>query len=367
MTASDSLPAADHRDGPVCATDLAPDLMHIILFGPGTGEGIVIVLPDGSVGVVDGVCGDQLTTLLDELKVSKAGGKQLLFACLTHPHSDHYAGFAALVRDRRPTHLWWAGDEELRFFEAFCAVMKHREGESPRHAGAAPPKWMGIDAVRVAIEDSFKNERPGTRHRVLSDRKRLLVHAGVVFESILPTTSEKLQALRELIARGSRESASRDGEKVNDLSGALLLSWAGKQILLGGDCNAGSEEQHHGWAGHGETIGQVQILKAPHHGSETAWHEASYKEWKPAVVLLTPFQRAGVHQPPKPEEIDQLRPYCPRMFMSTPKDWQLSKLAAEGFEDARVPLTASSGVIRVSVDASGTIKQIALHGAAHEI
>lgn len=274
------------------AADLRPGELHLVVFGPGSSEGIVVVLPDGDVGVVDGVGGDVIPMLLDELGIatmpatkapltSATGAKRLLFACLTHPHKDHYPGFAELIGTRQPQNLWWAGDEELAFFRAWCRAMKLIEGKRS-HAGPKPPGWREVEDIQLAIENSF-TRRPATRHRVLADRKRLLSVGEVSIDSVLPTTSEKREALKRLVGIDDLETAHRNSEAVNDLSGALIVKWGTTQLLLGGDCNTGSESDHGGWAGHGETLGEVQVVKVPHHGSHSSWHPESWADWKPAI------------------------------------------------------------------------------------
>lgn len=352
----------------VGAKHLTPGELHIIVFGPGMGEGIVVVLPTGEVGVVDGVGGDAIPVLLDDLGVlqnptRENDEKRLLFACLTHPHKDHYPGFADLVRTRRPRHLWWAGDEELSFFRAWCAVMRKVEGKKSAAAGAKPLASREIEEVQQAIEDSF-NRRPHTRHRVLADRKRLLFHGDVLFESVLPTTSEKREALRRLIAIKNLADAKRSGHSVNDLSGALIIKWGHAQILLGGDCNVGSEDEHLGWAGHGEEVHSMQVVKVPHHGSSSSWHKESWENWRPQIAILTPYQTRGLRQPPTPADITRMKQSCEKLFMSSPKEWQLPD---EGFDAATNAPVECSASVRVSMNKDGNVTKMSLHGAALEL
>ena len=88
------------------AEHLPKGTLSIAVFGPGKGEAIVVRLPDGSVGVVDGCRepkdtetgrGDPVRELLDRIKCP-----ELAFVCLTHPHDDHYAGLGRLL-ERVPT------------------------------------------------------------------------------------------------------------------------------------------------------------------------------------------------------------------------------------------------------------------------
>ena len=67
------------------------------------GEGIIIKLPDNSYAVVDccrrGPAGS-INPMVEFLE--RRGVKELEFACLTHPHEDHYVGLLDVLQFARP-------------------------------------------------------------------------------------------------------------------------------------------------------------------------------------------------------------------------------------------------------------------------
>jgi glyoxylase-like metal-dependent hydrolase (beta-lactamase superfamily II) len=114
-----SVPAPEYVDE-ILPAHLPQGALSIAVFGPGRGEAIVVRLPDGSIGVVDGCReptggakdgrGDPVRELLR--RIEKAGPVptpfRLAFVCLTHPHDDHYPGLGRLLEayERRVDHVW---------------------------------------------------------------------------------------------------------------------------------------------------------------------------------------------------------------------------------------------------------------------
>lgn len=337
---------------------LDPARLHVLVFGPSTGEAVIVVLPQQAgdaaprLGVVDGVPGGVVGRWI----AARLGGERLLFACLTHPHADHYKGFAELLRLHPPEHLWWSGDEEGRFFKAWAELLR----TSAARAGT-PPRAGSIEELRAVLDASLKERRTQTRHRTLADRKRLLSHGGVEIDGLLPTTSEKYDKLQQIVV--AAESADRDGEVVNDLSGAITLRWGGTRVLLGGDCNAGEAETHRGWAGHGERLKPFTLVKVPHHGSDTAHHDDSVSTWGRPVGVLTPYQRGNEKQPPKPEHLEWWGARLSHLFMTTPKD-HMRRRAAEPDAFARAEPRGAHNVVMATMSDGGEVDEIVLFGEA---
>lgn len=338
------------------------NLLHIVVFGPGTGEAIVVVFPTvpghdvPRIGVVDGAPGGVVSRWIGK----QLNGQRLLFACLTHPHADHYAGFAKLVTDHPPEHLWWAGDEENRFFEAWamrCAVQVERPGPET--------KASQLEKLRMVLDDSLRNKRSETRHRTLADRKRLLAHGPVEVDGLLPTTAEKHDKIVEMVE--CKDKKSRNGEFVNDLSGAITIRWGDTRVLLGGDCNAGSEEDHCGWKGHGEALKKFTLVKVPHHGSDKSYRNEAAKEMAESIGIVTPFHLTTDSQPPTADQLQWWCRHLTRLFITTPKE-KLSKLNGNDltFHKTKARSDPESAIV-ASLDDLGNVIRIYLFGKAQEV
>src|SRR5690606_8924893 len=91
--------------------------LSLLGFGPGHGEAMVLILPDGSLGVVDGCreptdadpngVGDPVRAFVGAW-LAAAPRRRIRFVALTHPHADHYAGLGRLIEahDEEIDKLW---------------------------------------------------------------------------------------------------------------------------------------------------------------------------------------------------------------------------------------------------------------------
>jgi beta-lactamase superfamily II metal-dependent hydrolase len=78
----------------------------------GHGDSLIVQLPNGSNGVIDYNRCKERTDLLRFL-TDKLGVSELLFVCLTHPHSDHLSGLEKLLKyyeaqGRRVKEFWYS-------------------------------------------------------------------------------------------------------------------------------------------------------------------------------------------------------------------------------------------------------------------
>lgn len=379
----------NHRLDEVDPDALTLGRLHIVVVGPGSGEAIVVILPDGCVGVVDGCRqpkNDPVHRLLDAL-VKSGRMKRLSFAALTHPHDDHYRGFPSILDRFDPEHVWWAGDEEGKYFQV---AMEHRkEVEGASNVGL-PRKGSLLEEVVAAIENRWQRV-PSVRLQALSDRKRLLDYgegdARVRIDGLLPTSAEKRRMLKDLFER------VRAGKKVlrddpNEISGALLIRWGGASVLLAGDCHTGSEDSHCGLAGMYSQVGKIGVIKVPHHGSETSWYPKLWGRMSPAIGIITPFHGNTESQPPKVPELVEMLKTGTQLFVTRPKEHFTRsaeiKVESVGVAPVRVvarqagydnafskprpkPLEETAGMIHVVLNAAGEVEEVNLHGPAREI
>lgn len=379
--------------------DLPDDYLHVVVFGPGHGEAVLVRTADGRVGVVDGCGGAPVATrrgspifgLLDAL-----GEKRLLFACLTHPHRDHFGGFAEMIKKHLPEHLWWSGTEERRFFLSYIEYLKNVGRSTPVSASTAPLAEDLRGVVDAIGQLTGKLPRGAVRPRPknLSDLKRVLTHRSkdridVWIDSILPSSTGVLAAENDALKAATGGSVAAQGIDPNRISAALLITWGTTRVLLGGDALRGSVKSQEGWDGLELPLEKIHLLKVPHHASVGAYSDARWAEMQPDLAIVTCVQEASNRQPPRADMLQKLlqKGSCVALtsrptwwsterhpLTSQPTPWHPSPATAPSGNPAlpvgATPASAANdheNAVVVRLDDKGTIVQVQLHGAAREL
>lgn len=387
------------RSGAVEPADLPDNYLHVVVFGPGHGEAVLVRMPDGRVGVVDGCGGAPAATrrgspifdLLDSL-----GEKRLLFACLTHPHRDHFGGFAELIKKHVPEHLWWSGTQERRFFLSYIDYLKNVGRSTPVSASTAPlaEDLRGVVDAIGQLTDKLPRGAQRPRAKNLSDRKQILTYrmngrVDVCIDSILPSSTGVLAAEKDALKAATGASTAARGIDPNRISAALLITWGTTRVLLGGDALRGSVEGHEGWDGLELPLEKIHVLKVPHHASVGAHSDARWAEMQPDLAIVTCVQEAARRQPPRADMLQKLlqKGSCVALtsrptwwsterhqLKSQPTPWGPSPAAAgpgnPALPGGAKPASAANdheNAVVVRLDDKGTIVQVQLHGAAREL
>lgn len=339
------------------AGDLDLGVLWVVVFGPGHGEAIVVRLPDGGVGVVDG-CHEPLgehsegcpvTRLLRSLNVST-----LLFACLTHPHADHYRGFARLLEEfegktRHVWHVFGLTPQERKALVG-CARRHFRTRGRTKSPDDAEPQKM--DRVIERIVGSGKWKKPAYRRELFVDRSLIQDTVnGSPFDVTAwgPTDADVLDARMRYLGQKARGARYEKNDLPNQVSGALLVRWGEARVLLAGDLFAHKRNEQRGWGPARELARElaerkasVQVVNVAHHASHNAHDDKLWTAMQPSLAIVTPFLRAaGVwrklkkktvyqpRQPPRPEDIRRLLAgpsHCEVAITSEP-DWLDKKLS----------------------------------------
>lgn len=379
--------------------DLPDDYLHVVVFGPGHGEAVLVRTADGRVGVVDGCGGTPLATrrgspifgLLDAL-----GEKHLLFACLTHPHRDHFGGFAEMVKKHRPEHLWWSGTYERRFFSSYIKYLKNVGRSKPVSASTAPltDDLRGVVDAITQLTGRLPKGAMRPRAENLQGRGHILNHAStgradVHIESILPSPAGVRAAEKDALKVVTGAATAANGIDPNRISAALLISWGTTRVLLGGDALKGSAKDHEGWDGLQFPLEKVHVLKVPHHASINAHSDTRWAEMRPDLAIVTCVQYAADKQPPRADRLQKLLQTGSRIALTSRPTWWSTEphpLTSQPTPWAPSPATVPSGnpglpggatpayaanehenAVVVRLDDKGTIVQVQLHGAAREL
>jgi hypothetical protein len=372
--------------------------LNIIVFGPGKGEGIVVILPNGDVGVVDGCrephddateLGDPIREFLRDYEVflKSSSPLRLRFACLTHPHDDHYAGLGRLLRayQKRIDAVWYppmVGDHYAESLVEYVKTTVRGRAVLPDDAGAT-----GL--IRVIDELSKAAQSHKSELLFLGRKNHLLTIPGspdLRIDACAPAPNDVQTAIKFLVdALRKRQRNERRPQHIdpNFVSGALVIRWGNAGVLLGGDLLRGNGT-HFGWEAVWKDIdGPVQIVKAAHHASEGAHHVDLWNTLNPELVIVTPFRKGEASYPPRPEQIAELAKSAVVTITAKP-EWGRSKAHPQPlYKPAVAPPKAPStknksmpvgppttwkdihNAVAVSLDSNGKILQIVLAGRAN--
>lgn len=287
---------------PVFGDDLprpSPGELTIYLLGPGIGESVVAIMPDGRSVVMD-VCstidGNLTTALLDAVGVATID-----LLVVSHPDLDHVKGLAELIV-RRPREVWrYPLEASARDFVLDWA---RRAGKSDVAAAldalASYARTADADTFSVSLGDQMW-PRDGTsafRVHALAPTEYDKERAARAWNRRLLQDPVALRTWLGEVVAGTR----RIGDAPNVISLAICIEVGGHRILLGGDVLAGTASPKSGWKGvrrllerHGRAhlITDLCAVKVPHHGSKGA-HDSSV--WalhasgaRRPVAMIAPF------------------------------------------------------------------------------
>lgn len=320
--------------------------LQLWLFGPSTGELVVLHVPPRSWLVVDGIAqGESWAVRFFEQLHSDAPATHIgpTHILLSHPHTDHAGGLAELID--------WS----------------FARGYSPRLAAIPKPRVRRInrdDLVRsvgsgqalVALNaiSRWWKERPSTRWDVVAGRDIRLRPGS--FRFLSPATSVVKQAVKRAM-RGGRVAW-------NDLATALLVRWSGSVVVLGSDLTA---PQWPAALRRAPQRLQFHALKVAHHGSVGAQSPQLLARYSArAHFLCTPFapedlprfeDHEGAHV--LLEAVEHLHltglPQAAQAQASRPRRFTRADLAAghgsEAADDG--PRDFPSAWVKLTVDARG--------------
>lgn len=314
---------ADH----ILPSHLEEDTLSVVVFGPGEGEAIVVALPDGSIGIVDG-CREAnkdnpVRELLDGIEDLRPGFP-IAFVCLTHPHDDHYGGWGRLLADYRPRidGVWTVAPVSGRYHKLLLPHVESLRAVAP--AGAPDDEKVKglsrvlgeLDAFRKASPDGYQELTAGQkllRRRILGRTLRL--------EAWGPAPNDLRDALDDLVSAVQDQTEEREPRRhdPNITSGALAISWGKARVLLAGDLLRGAG-QRVGWRAAHPHAKETQVVNVAHHASDEAHDETLWKAMQPDLAIVTPFRNATGDMPPRPDSIARLADDCTVVITAKP-DW----------------------------------------------
>lgn len=295
------------------------------------------------------------------------GASRLSFVVLTHPHVDHYLGMSAIFErfGSSIANIYTYPIERDRSRIEKLAGQYH---DSLRATDSRAVSSAKIEFIRI-----LKFLDKCAHWEMKAGRRDLLIAPGfddVEIHSVMPPAS----------VRGPHFKDIDDGvigdaqEKNNDLSIAVEVRYAGKQVILGGDGTAAN------WAFQHQRLpfDPADIAKLPHHGSrkdcsdrtlDILFGAASADGEREQIAVVS--AEGGPHHP-HDSVLNSLvsrriSPYCTNIsqLCSMPRtrglvtnpdlDPVLNRFLNAASSDTASPKTACQGDITISIDPHGGV------------
>ncbi len=228
--------------------------LRVTFLDVGQGDAAMIELPNGHAWLVDAgglpSRGDLATAAAPGVAVTRAleatGHDAVELAMVSHPHPDHYLGFAALGV---PIGELWTADESTL---------------DPELKAARPSALPSFAAIANALDAPLA-------HPLLGAVK---AEAGAELIVWAPRYREH--------DGGLEREAADPVRSVNDNSLVVELRYAGRRILFTGDIEAEGEA-----ALVAAGVGHVDIVKVAHHGSPTSSSPSFVAATHPELAVIS--------------------------------------------------------------------------------
>lgn len=264
---------------------LDDERLHVLVFGPGVGELVLVRVPPGEWLAIDGCASAGTPYARRVLSHYAAIPRAILF---THPHLDHARGLADIVDDATSGDAsTWPRLGMLPLMEGLLGsdtgvdpVADYERGVTEDAIAAILDRWERNPACRWDAAFASEEWVGDARVRVLSPAP-----------NVASAAEQKLNA---------RKNFDR-----NTVSTALLLDWKGRRVILGSDL---VERPLQGWS-RAKTLWWDELrgftaLKVPHHGSTHALDRRLLHG--PALAVVTPFASKGLPRFDDREGLDEL-------------------------------------------------------------
>lgn len=206
--------------------------LHVTFCNVGQGDGIFIRTPKGLDIIIDGGPDNKILSCL--ANNMPFWDKTIELMILTHPHEDHYYGLKSVAK-RYTVKSFVTQSEEINTvgYNAFIKTLQESKAN-----------------IRSTCQDDSFTLRDGVK-------------------------------LKTLWPKDCTGAISDESEDLNSLSVVQLLSFENFQLLLTGDIDESIVSQID------DVIGDIDVLKIPHHGSSTGFKADFLKKVTPELAVIS--------------------------------------------------------------------------------
>lgn len=335
--------------------------LHIFGNSHGTGESIVVNLPNGSWGVID-CCAREFDDpssngVLQFLRSRDV--TELSFVALTHPHADHYLGLDQLFEAFEVKEFWRPGSLDRLHLQQIL----HNEKITAVATGSAQAKSSAASLERLF--GRISECRKAGRLRILEvSPNKVLYRLGEEFHSsceiigIAPSGNQNDKYFEQLSAKflGGVVIETRPTIDHNLISSAFHIRYGKTRIILGGDVEV------HGWADAQAEVGKNELratlVKVSHHGSTNGYCDDLWENFSQegnVISVVTPFARSRL---PRAEGLQEIAKRSSRLCLTSdaPLKWlsepRITSSDFDSFRKSRWKLIREFNILEVSADSA---------------
>lgn len=244
------------------------DYLFIKYLNVGNADCAFIKLPSGETMLID--TGDvktskEVVSFLKDQDLNKEDGKEVIdYIIITHGHSDHIGGLATILENFEVKKVYMPENAKMKDWYSDIEVSKENK---------ASVEMMKIDykvfndAVK-AMEDKDM-EFTNTKKSEFIDKDKIL---------------QFVQSDKDFGPIGS-EKITEDYWGINENSAIVYLNYGDLQALFTADMEWNSEK--HFWVNDLLDGAEVDVLKVPHHGSDTSSTPGFLRYLKPSIGIIS--------------------------------------------------------------------------------
>lgn len=245
--------------------------LHIVFCNVGQGDAVYILFPDGRDMVIDGGPNDTVLGCLG--RHMPFWDRTIDVVVLTHPENDHLRGLLGVVERYHVGYV------------VRSASSNHTEGFN---------RFIGLIRSRSITE------------KIVTKGERIAI--GDTRLIVLWPSQEQIQS-RVLGA---------STQHLNDDSVVLLLRYGSFDALFPGDADTRVEDRYRDVSLADEYL---ELLKVPHHGSQTGISETFLAKLKPRIAVISVGKNSYGH--PSPDVLQMLAHYAGRVLTTLEGDREI--------------------------------------------
>lgn len=299
----------------------------IHIFGDGSGETILLEFENNKFGIVD--FGYKNFINWFDQHIRDRSKPIIEFLLWTHPHDDHTRYLSNLLdylidKNLKIKSFFRFPFNKFRNLSTLIDVALEQKYEIISNSpfiftGATKPKYLLELCDKISelkkqglIVESDRIKFATELYRENSLQKKLSIHCIAPTEEDIDRYSEIFQNVLE--KKSPTSDLYPDSNNHNIISTAINIKFGDNNIILGGDVenkawsNAMNKER-----GKDYTCCELSFLKAPHHGSETAYIKENWNNWgKDFHTAITTYNKCGL---PKTQGIQNILEHTKNIYI----------------------------------------------------